>query len=81
MTNYVTHTLTPSICKNEQQMFCLKTKASTDMQQSLRHPIRLCHMRHAITCACLHPCLNLLRCAFYCMSKMDMNPSKRLTIF
>ena len=35
-------------------------------------------MRHAIACAHLHTCLNLLSCAFYHTLKTDMNPSRRV---
>ena len=38
---------------------------------------RFHHLRHAIACACLHTCLNLLRHGFYRMPKTDMNPSRR----
>lgn len=34
-------------------------------------------MGHAIARAHLHTYLNLLRCAFYCMLKIDMNPSQQ----
>ena len=40
-------------------------------------PWRHCHMSCVIGHACLHTCLNLLRCAFYCTPKTDMNPSRQ----
>ena len=43
-------------------------------------PMFHCHMSCVIGHACLHTCLNLLRCAFCCTPKTDMNPQGKQSL-
>ena len=43
-------------------------------------PMFHCHMSCVIGHACLHTCLNLLRCAFYCTPETDMNPQGKQSL-